>query len=365
MATIEKRVGRNGKITYRVKIRLKDKGHVSQTFERLTSARNWAQKQETLVRENAYDPEAEGNRRTLQEAVDRYIRDILPHKAPSSYATEERRLQWWADRLGHIPLGQITPALITECRDELLSQGSGYTAGRRTGERWPGVSPSTAAKYLRILAHLFTIAINEWQWIQDSPCRRVGKPRENPGRVRFLSREELHRLQTACRESGNLYLLVAFTVSVSTGLRHGELFGLTWDRVDLAAGRCRLESIHTKTGTGRAIYLRGEALHLMRELYANRDPRSDLCFPSPYNPRKPYDIRRPFRNAMQSAEITDFTWHDLRHTCASYLLMNGATLGEVAEVLGHRTLAMVKRYAHIAESHTAAVVERMNKNLFG
>ena len=68
---------------------------------------------------------------------------------------------------------------------------------------------------------------------------------------------------------------------------------------------------------------------------------------------------------MKNAEITDFHWHDLRHSTASYLAMNGATLAEIAEVLGHRTLAMVKRYAHVSQSHTAGVVEKMNEKIFG
>ena len=68
---------------------------------------------------------------------------------------------------------------------------------------------------------------------------------------------------------------------------------------------------------------------------------------------------------MQKAEIEDFRFHDLRHCAASYLAMNGATLAEIAAVLGHKTLAMVKRYSHISEQHTASVVTRMNEKIFG
>jgi site-specific recombinase XerD len=77
------------------------------------------------------------------------------------------------------------------------------------------------------------------------------------------------------------------------------------------------------------------------------------------------DIRTPFETALIKAEIKDFRWHDLRHSCASYLAMNGATLAEIAGVLGHKTLSMVKRYSHISDAHTAGVVERMNNKIFG
>jgi len=365
MATIEKRVGRHGKTTYRVKVRLKDKGHVSRTFDKMTLARNWAQKTEVDIRERRYFPEAESRRHTLAEAIARYRRDVLPHKAATNQTTEESRLRWWEERLGPLTLDQVTPPVIIACRDELLGEGSGYTDGRLPDGGGPGLSPSTVVRYLRVLSRIFNLIVHEWEWLAESPLSRVPFPRNNPGRVRFLSEEEMTRLLEACRESGNLYLHTAVVVAISTGMRHGELFGLTWSRVDLDRGRCRLESAHTKTRTSRAAYLSGEARRLMTLLYEHRDRRSDLCFPSPINPGKPYDIRRPFTLALRAAGVEDFTWHDLRHTCASYLLMNGATLGEVAEVLGHRTLAMVKRYAHIAESHTASVVERMNKNLFG
>jgi site-specific recombinase XerD len=69
--------------------------------------------------------------------------------------------------------------------------------------------------------------------------------------------------------------------------------------------------------------------------------------------------------ALKTANIEDFRFHDLRHSAASYLAMNGATLAEIAEVLGHKTLSMVKRYAHLSEAHTSAVVKRMNEGIFG
>jgi len=64
---------------------------------------------------------------------------------------------------------------------------------------------------------------------------------------------------------------------------------------------------------------------------------------------------------LKKVEITDFRFHDLRHSAASYLVMNGASLAGIAEVLGHKTLQMVKRYTHLSEAHTASVVEKMNK----
>ena len=90
---------------------------------------------------------------------------------------------------------------------------------------------------------------------------------------------------------------------------------------------------------------------------------TDLVFPGRRRNR-PIDLRTPFETAVKRAGIEDFRWHDLRHSAASYLAMNGATLAEIAEVLGHKTLAMVKRYAHLSQAHTARVVEAMNVKIF-
>ena len=80
------------------------------------------------------------------------------------------------------------------------------------------------------------------------------------------------------------------------------------------------------------------------------NPRGRAIFP-----------RKPWEEALSAAEIEDFRFHDLRHSAASYLAMSGATLAEIAEVLGHKTLAMVKRYSHLTEQHTSKVVARMNE----
>ena len=103
---------------------------------------------------------------------------------------------------------------------------------------------------------------------------------------------------------------------------------------------------------------------LLRDRAKVRRIDSDLVFPG-RPPTRPASLRHAWETALQTAGIADFHWHDLRHSAASYLAMNGASLQEIAAVLGHKTLAMVKRYAHLSEQHTAGVVNRMNHVIFG
>ena len=110
--------------------------------------------------------------------------------------------------------------------------------------------------------------------------------------------------------------------------------------------------------------LLGRARELLKDLSKVRRLDTDLLFPG-RNPKKPIFIRTPWLEAVKDAGIDDLKFHDLRHSAASYMLMSGASLGEIAELLGHKTLQMVKRYAHLSEAHTAGVVARMNERIFG
>ena len=123
--------------------------------------------------------------------------------------------------------------------------------------------------------------------------------------------------------------------------------------------------METKNGTSRSVPLTGEVLELLHKHSKIRRLDSDLVFPSPNDPQRPLHFRASWLTALKRAEISEFRFHDLRHCAASYLAMSGASLAEIVEVLGHRTLAMVKRYAHLSQDHVAGVVERMNHEWLG
>ncbi|MBX9895587.1 MAG: site-specific integrase [Nitrosomonas sp.] len=356
MANIEKRISSDGITSYRVKIRLKGFPSQSATFERLTDAKKWAQHTESAIREGRHFKTTEAKRHTLAEMIDRYCRDVLPSK--KSAKDQAQQLAWWKSEIGSYSLADVTPSLIGECRDKL---------GREITVRNKLRSPASVVRYMAALSHALTIAVKEWGWLEDSPMRKVTKPKESRGRVRFLSDDERMRLLQACKESSNPYLYTVVVLALSTGMRQGEIMGLTWDAVDLNQGRAILHE--TKNGERRAVAITGHALELLKALSKVRRIDSNLLFPAkenaPQKPQKPMDLRTPWETAVKKAELQDFKFHDLRHSAASYLAMNGASLAEIAEVLGHKTLQMVKRYAHLSEGHTARVVQSMNDKIFG
>jgi len=352
MAYIQKRKTQKGKASYRVQVRLK--GHPTQTatFERKTDAQKWAQQTESAIQEGRHFKTTEAKKHTLEELIDRYISDELPKKS-DVMKKQTVQLLWWKDQIGEHSLSNITPALIAEYRDRLFKQPI-PTGTKR--------SHSTVNRYLAALSHALNIAVKEWGWLDDSPMRKINRLKEPKGRVRFLDEQERTALLVACKAAKHPYLYTVVLLALSTGARKMEILKLSWKDVDLNKGIAVLHE--TKNGERRALPLTGSALKELRKLSKIRRLDTSLIFPG-NNPQTPFEIRKPWVSALQQANIQDFRFHDLRHSAASYLAMSGATLAEIAEILGHKTLQMVKRYSHLSEQHTAGVVSKMNEKFLG
>jgi integrase len=353
MATIQKRYSADGIPSYRAQVRLKGYPMQTATFKRITDTNKWVQDTESAIRAGRHFKTSESKKHTLADLIDRYIKEVLPTK-PKQAGHQQQQLEWWKGKMGAYALADITTAMIVQYRDELAG-GETYRGTQR--------SPATVIHYMAALSHAFTIAVNEWQWLETSPMGKVKKPTEPRGRVRFLDDNERARLVQACKESSNAWLYPCVVLALSTGMRQAELMGLKWQDVNLKDGYLILHE--TKNGSRRRVPLAGLGLELLKEHSKVRRLDTDLLFPGTINKNKPIDLRTPFEKALKQAAIHDCRWHDLRHCTASYLAMDGASLGAIAEVLGHRTLSMVQRYAHLSDSHVAGVIESMNAKIFG
>ncbi len=358
MANIESRRSEDGTVSHRVKVRLKGHSTETATFTRLTDARRWAQATEAAIREGRFFKTAEAKRHTLADLVDRYILEVLPHK-PKNASNTKLHLLWWRAKLGQLSLADLTAAAIVQCRNDLM--------GTKTRRKRP-MSPSTVVRYMAALSHALNIAMKDWGWLEDSPMRKVSKPREPRGRDRFLSDDERKALLAACRASRSRWLYTVVVVAISTGMRSSEILGMRWAQVDLVRGQLLLHD--TKNGASRAVPLAGLALELMQAASKVRRIDTDLVFfgNEPIRPGvtiKQVDLKQPWATAVTRAKLKDFRFHDLRHSAASYLAMNGASTIEIAAVLGHKTLQMVKRYSHLSNSHASSVVAAMNQKIFG
>jgi integrase len=199
-------------------------------------------------------------------------------------------------------------------------------------------SGATVNRYLATLGHVYTMAIKEWRLVERNPVRDVSKRKETRGRVRFLSDAERDALLGACEKSEWPALRTLVLLAISTGARRGELINLRWADVDLKAARATVHE--TKSGDPRVLPLVGKALEALRALKQQNSVRSQYVFAARSGLDEAYEH---FDAALKAAGIENLRFRDLRHTTASYLASQGASLLEIADTLGHRTLAISSR----------------------
>ncbi len=246
-----------------------------------------------------------------------------------------------------------------------------YRNALRSKLTYKGTLRTTAAinREMSCLHHLFQKGV-EWEMLDKSPFERGGSllQKENNERKRYLTEDELTRLLDACP----LHLRWIVTVAVNTGMRRGELLSLKWDQV--RNGFIYLSK--TKTDESRQIPINDTVAELFKTIrkaqrtgtenvftFSQKFKRKETRSVKVVNPVKgdPIDgIKTSFTSACKRAGIEDFRFHDLRHTFASQLIMRGAGLKDVQELLGHKTLAMTMRYAHLSQDHKKKAVNLLN-----
>ncbi len=356
MATIEKRTAGDGKTTYRIKVRIKGFTPETASFDRLTDAKQWAIRTEADMRAGRHF--GQSKRHTFNELADEY----------QKHAKDPERLNYWRGVFGTDSLDSVTSSRISKVRDKLLSEETQNFATPATGNPEQDAlrpkakrSGATVNRYLAALSSCISYGVKTLEWVERNPCERIKKPAESKGRVRFLSDDERIRLLATCRPHPELYLAVV--LSLTTGARQAEIMSLRWGQIDFTRQVITLSK--TKNGDTRSIPLVGEAFALLQGRAMVRSLIDDRIFPPKAIAKKAeyINLDKPWRTALNAACITDFHWHDLRHTAASYLAMSGVSLVEIAKVLGHRTMQMVARYSHLSDGHIVATGEKLAARL--
>ncbi|MDH3281659.1 MAG: site-specific integrase [Gammaproteobacteria bacterium] len=226
-----------------------------------------------------------------------------------------------------------------------------------------GVSNATVNRELEVLSAAINHANREWEWMLPNPV--PGRYlEESEGRLRWISKAEaVSLLRAAAMEKKAPHLPDFVTLALHTGMRRSEILGLEWRRVDLQTNLIYLEAEHTKSKKRRSVPInrtaRASVMNRLR-FRAARCPASPWVFCNEQGERIK-DVKRSFATACRRAGITNFRVHDLRHTCAAWLVTDGVPLSEVRDLLGHSTVTVTERYAHLAPENVRSAVQRLDR----
>jgi len=275
-----------------------------------------------------------------------YIDDTLIDATPVTRYQYQLLEQRFVRQTGVRLVADVTPEVIRQWKSRL-------TRELRTG---------SVTRYMKMLRAVLRVAVDELEWLPAHPMARVRMPAVPEGRVRFLTPEERVALLTACLASPHPSLYDIVLLTLATGGRKNEIRCLPWTAVDLVEGEVRF--LRTKTKLNRVVPVLGDALTMLRARAATRHPLVPWVFPAKHG-RTPVLIEVAWRQARLASGVQNLHYHDLRHTYASYLAMAGASLRDISELLGHKSIHMTMRYAHLMPSHLRGVVDRMQQAFLG
>lgn len=324
MATIEKR----GPWQWRVKVRRRGHAPQTNTFETRAEAEAWARQVEGDMDRGIFFSRVEAERTTLKEALERYEREVTPTKRGAKQ--EKYRIgQWLRHELANRTLASIRSADLAAWRDE---------------QRNAGLAPSTVRNALNTISHLYTIASSEWGMEGlTNPVSSIRKPTMPPGRERRLEDGEEEKLLASCGQCKSPYIVPIVRIALETGMRLSEILSLDWKNIDLKMKVARLPM--TKNGSSRNVPLSSTAIEVLKAM-----PRSlrGQVFPVTVD-----TVKQAYRDAVRRAGLEDLRFHDLRHEATSRFFEKGLDMLSVAEITGHKTLVMLKRYTHLRASELA------------
>jgi integrase len=264
-----------------------------------------------------------------------------------SFRSKKGFIDQLSKSFNQIPLNMFTTLLIEKYQTERIQKGN---------------KPATINRHIATIKHMFTKAC-DWGMIDEATRIKVHKVKllkENNQRSRFLMEEECQNLIACCDQ----HLKPIVITALNTGMRKGEILNLKWDDIDFNNNFIRIEQ--TKNGEKREVSINDtlrKELEALRIGSKERPRRLDIPWVF-YDPRtgKPYiNIIRSFKTASKKAGIKDFVFHDLRHTFASHLVMDGEGLATVKELLGHKDIKMTLRYSHLSDSHKSEAVKRLDR----
>lgn len=271
----------------------------------------------------------------FEKVCDEYLNYSAANKAKSSYRRDQISIT----------------NLLNVFRGRLITDITAYELEQYKNQRRRKVQPATVNRELACIKHMFTKAL-DWKLIKENTTKCVKLFKEPPGRIRYLSEEEMKRLLDCCRK----YLKPIVMMALNTGMRKSEILALKWSDVDMINRMIKITN--SKNNETRYVPINDNLFAtLIKMSHCSAGEKKIFTWDN----GKPIKyINNGFYNAMKRANITNFRFHDLRHTFASHLVMKGVDIRIIQQLLGHKTLAMTMRYSHVSNDAMKAAVDKLN-----
>ena len=310
---------RNGK--WQVRVRRKGQPAVVTSFQTKQDGERWARQIESDFDKSAYTNLALAERTTLKELIDRYIIEVTVLSRSAKKDTFRLKA------LSRDPLAALNVTGLTPSQAKYRDR------------RLKCVSNGTVIRELSYLSSIINHARHEWGINAADPTPLVKKPPSPQGRNRLLSKAEIVRLLDALKpriKSSNIWMQSLVSFALESGMRRGEMLGLTWANVNFDNHTAHIPL--TKNGDPRTVPRSSTAINVLRAM-----PRHISSQVFPINPPT---VSASFDTARKRAEIVDFHFHDLRHMAITRMAEKLPNSIELSAVSGHKSLAMLKRYYH-------------------
>ena len=348
MATIQKRKNKDRSVSFVAIVRVRPFRPASKAFGTLDAAKTWAKELEEKLRSQRDQGGVREDVTALTVAglITEFLED--PETQALRYKDSlESLLEWWTTNYGSTKVLQLNVLTLREAREKI---------------RHPGRGPATVNRYLSALRSC-------WNWGRASglvPQDKLWPARlmlsEPEGRTRFLSDDELTKLLEAAAANGAV-MYAAVLVSLATGVRQGELLRLKWGDVDLSKQRL---TVHlAKNKERRSVHLPNSAVEALKALKRATIVGAHIFTLDTGEPLEKHSLEYRWKAVRKAADLDDFRWHDLRHSCASFLAQNGASLLEIGSVLGHKSANITKRYAHLVQGAPVTGHTKLDEKLKG
>lgn len=352
MANIRVRTTSKGIKRYQAYIRIKGFKPIMKTFSKYSAAQDWAKKIEVQMQDGSYIDYCQmtdDSRLIYLKDLIEYFRDnVAPLKY--SYCDKYKYMyDWWIEKIGDIKISELKTPMLSSCKQKLINEK--ILKGKKEVKR----NNATINKYLMCLSAVLTFAVKELEILEVNPMSKVSNMPKPKGRTRFLSLDEIKALISACKNYSD-FVYIFVLIDLSTGGRYSEVLNLTVENIDFQ--NSQVHYLNTKNKENRGVPIDTNVLNIVKHYLDENNIVSGYIFLNPKT-KKLYFIRGILQKIIKKIGLKDFHIHDIRHTTASYIAMNGGSLLDIAEILGHKSLVMARRYSHLTDKHTANVLSKV------